>query len=170
MSSAVIENYIAGNFLSSEKLFTNTNPVHGSVVAMVAEADRKMVDNAVRAGRETSDGEWGAYSPEDRARLLHSVAAGIEKRFDEFVDAEAADTGKPDSRARTLDIPSVAVNFRFFANLDISSRPEASEMGTADGGGALNYSVRKPLGVVGVISPWDRLGGNALNFLGAENQ
>jgi aminomuconate-semialdehyde/2-hydroxymuconate-6-semialdehyde dehydrogenase len=155
VSSPVIENYIAGKFLSSERQFKNINPVDGSLVAMVAEADREMVDNAVRAGREALNGEWGSYRAEDRARLLHSVADGIEKRFDEFVDAEIADTGKPVSQARTLDIPRGAANFRFFANLVTSSGTESSEMGTTDGAGALNYSIRKPLGVVAVISPWN---------------
>jgi aminomuconate-semialdehyde/2-hydroxymuconate-6-semialdehyde dehydrogenase len=155
VSSPVIKNYVAGKFLSSEKLFQNTNPVDGSVVAMVAEAGREMVDYAVRAGREALNGTWGSYSVEDRARLLHAVADGIEKRFDEFVDAEIADTGKPVSQARTLDIPRGAANFRFFANLVTSTGTDSSEMSTADGNGALNYSVRKPLGVVAVISPWN---------------
>lgn len=155
VSSRLIKNYIAGEFLSSEKQFEDTNPADGSVVAMVAEADRKMVDNAVQAGRDALNGEWGYFSVEQRARLLHVVADGIEKRFDNFVDAEIADTGKPVSQARTLDIPRGVANLRFFANLVATSVTESSEMSTADGGGALNYSVRKPLGVVGVISPWN---------------
>ena len=155
MSPPVIKNYIAGKFLSSDKQFKNTNPVDGSLVAMVAEADREMVDMAVQAGREALKGDWGSSSAEDRAALLHAVADGIEKRFDDFVEAEIADTGKPVAQARTLDIPRGAANLRFFANLVTSSGTESSEMSTADGAGALNYSVRKPLGVVGVISPWN---------------
>jgi aminomuconate-semialdehyde/2-hydroxymuconate-6-semialdehyde dehydrogenase len=155
VSPPVIKNYIAGKFLSSDKQFKNTNPVDGSLVAMVAEADREMVDMAVQAGREALKGDWGSSSAEDRAALLHAVADGIEKRFDDFVEAEIADTGKPVSQARTLDIPRGAANLRFFANLVTSSGTESSEMSTADGAGALNYSVRKPLGVVGVISPWN---------------
>ncbi len=155
MNAPVIKNYIAGNFLTSEKQFEDINPVDGSMVAMVAEADREMVDKAVQAGREALAGEWGSSSAEERAALLHAVADGIESRFDEFVQAEIADTGKPVSQARTLDIPRAAANLRFFANLVTSTATESSEMQTADGVGALNYSVRKPLGVVGVISPWN---------------
>ncbi len=155
MNAPVIKNYIAGNFLTSEKQFEDINPVDGSMVAMVAEADREMVDKAVQAGREALAGEWGSSSAERRASLLHAVADGIENRFDDFVQAEIADTGKPVSQARTLDIPRGAANLRFFANLVTSSVTESSEMQTPDGGGALNYSVRKPLGVVGVISPWN---------------
>ena len=138
MNAPVIKNYVAGNFLTSEKQFEDINPVDGSVVAMVAEADREMVDKAVQAGREVLRGEWGSSSAEERASLLHAVADGIEKRFDDFVQAEIADTGKPVSQARTLDIPRGAANLRFFANLVTSSSTESSEMRTADGGGALN--------------------------------
>lgn len=155
VSSPVIKNYIAGKFVSSDKQFENINPVDGSLVAMVAEADREMVNDAVRAGREALRGGWGASSAEQRAALLHAVADGIEARFDDFVQAEIADTGKPVSQARTLDIPRGAANLRFFANLVTSTATESSQMSTTDGRGALNYSVRKPLGVVGVISPWN---------------
>ena len=155
MTSPVLNNYIAGEFLTSKKQFEDINPVDGSLVAMVAEADREMVDKAVESGHEALAGEWGAASAEQRAAILHAVADGIEKRFDDFVDAEIADTGKPVSQARTLDIPRGAANLRFFANLVATTSAESSEMSTADGSGALNYSVRKPLGVVGVISPWN---------------
>ena len=95
-----------------------------------------MVDKAVQAGRTALKGDWGSSSAEERAGLLHAVADGIEKRFDDFVDAEIADTGKPVSQVRTLDIPRGAANLRFFANLVATSGAESSEMSTADGGGA----------------------------------
>lgn len=155
VNTPAIKNYIGGKFLKSDKQFEDINPVDGSLVAMVSEADREMVDNAVQAGRDAMDGEWGASSAEERATLLHAVADGIDKRFDDFVAAEIADTGKPVSQARTLDIPRGAANLRFFANLVTSSTTDASQMRATDGSDVLNYSVRKPLGVVGVISPWN---------------
>lgn len=155
MNAPVIKNYVAGKSLASRKQFEDINPVDGSLVAMVAEADREMVDKAVRAAREALQGDWGGYPAGERARLLHAAADGIEERFDDFVAAEIADTGKPASQARTLDVPRAVTNFRFFADLVTSTGADASEMITTDGGGGLNYSVRKPLGVVGVISPWN---------------
>jgi aminomuconate-semialdehyde/2-hydroxymuconate-6-semialdehyde dehydrogenase len=155
VSTPEIKSYIGGKFLISGSKFEDINPVDGSLIAMVAEADAEMVDNAVRAGRAALNGPWGSASAEERAKLLHAIADGIERRFDEFVEAEIADTGKPISQARTLDIPRGVANFRFFANLVTSTGTEASEMSTTDGGRALNYSVRKPLGVVAVISPWN---------------
>lgn len=122
---------------------------------MVAEADREVVDQAVQAARDGLKGEWGSFPPERRAAMLHLVADGIEKRFDEFVNAEVTDTGKPVSQARALDIPRGAANLRFFANLVTTIGNESFEMSTADGGRALNYTLRKPLGVIGVIAPWN---------------
>ncbi len=150
-----IKNYVAGKFVASKTQFEDINPVDGSLIARVHEADRATVDRAVKAAREALSGAWGALAPAERGNLLNAVADGIERRFDDFVEAEIADTGKPLAQARTLDIPRGAANFRFFANLVASTGTECFEMGTPDGAGALNYSVQKPLGVVGVISPWN---------------
>lgn len=155
MDTPVFKNYVGGTFVASDQRFEDINPVDGSLVGLVEEAGEDAVDAAVSAARQAVDGDWGSSSPQDRARLLHRVADGIEERFDEFVAAEIADTGKPVAQARTLDIPRGAANLRFFADLVATSSAEASEMATPDGGRALNYSVRKPLGVVGIISPWN---------------
>jgi aminomuconate-semialdehyde/2-hydroxymuconate-6-semialdehyde dehydrogenase len=150
-----IKNYVAGKFVASKTRFEDINPVDGSLIARVHEADRATVDRAVKAAREALSGAWGALPLAERGNLLNAVADGIERRFDDFVEAEIADTGKPLAQARTLDIPRGAANFRFFANLVASTGTECFEMCTPDGAGALNYSVQKPLGVVGVISPWN---------------
>ncbi len=150
-----IKNYIAGEFVTSTSRFDDVNPVDGSLVGVVHEADRAIVDQAVQAAREALNGSWSSFSAAERAALLHKVADGIEARFDDFVSAEIADTGKPLTQARTLDIPRGAANFRFFADLVSTSGTECFEMSTPDGAGALNYSVQKPLGVIGVISPWN---------------
>ncbi len=149
------QSYVGGKFVSSDTHFEDVNPVDGTVVGLVAEASAEAVDAAVAAARAALAGEWGSASSAERSRLLHRIADGIERRFDDFVAAEIADTGKPVSQARTLDIPRGAANLRFFADLVTTSSTEASEMATPDGGRALNYSVRKPLGVVGIISPWN---------------
>ena len=85
----------------------------------------------------------------ERAGHLHRVADAIEKRFDCFVAAEVADTGKPIALASRLDVPRAAANFRVFADLLPTSGLESFQTETPDGKGALNYAVRKPLGVVG---------------------
>jgi aminomuconate-semialdehyde/2-hydroxymuconate-6-semialdehyde dehydrogenase len=121
----------------------------------VPEADAATVDQAVCAAREAFRGEWGALDVGARARLLHAVADGIEARFEEFVAAEMADTGKSLSQARNIDIPRGAANFRVFADLARARAGECFETTTADGQRAISYTVHKPHGVIAVISPWN---------------
>ncbi|MCH7637567.1 MAG: 2-hydroxymuconic semialdehyde dehydrogenase [Proteobacteria bacterium] len=150
-----IKNYVAGQFVTSKKQFDDINPVDGSLVGRVHEADKATVDDAVAAAREALQGPWGMLTVADRTALLEKVADGIDARFDDFVAAEIADTGKPLSQASTLDIPRGSANLRFFAGLVRSIHGERFETQTPDGAGAINYTVQKPLGVVGIISPWN---------------
>jgi aminomuconate-semialdehyde/2-hydroxymuconate-6-semialdehyde dehydrogenase len=91
--------YINGQFLGSARQFAKINPVDGTVVAQVHEADRAMVDAAVRAAKAALKGPWGKMPLQARVDLLRKVADGIDKRFDDFVAAEVADTGQPVSLA-----------------------------------------------------------------------
>lgn len=150
-----IQNYIDGRFVSGERDFADVNPADGTVIAQVTEAGKAQVDEAVHAARRALSGEWGRLGVRERAARLHRVADAIEKRFDCFVQAEVADTGKPVSLASKLDVPRAAANFRVFADLVKMSGLESFQTETPDGAGALNYAVRKPLGVVGVITPWN---------------
>jgi aminomuconate-semialdehyde/2-hydroxymuconate-6-semialdehyde dehydrogenase len=100
-------------------------------------------------------GEWGSMPVGKRLDLLATVADGIMERFDDFLEAEIRDTGKPVSWAKAIDIPRGAANFRLFANLVRNVPNESYRTDTPDGAGALNYALRVPLGVVGVICPWN---------------
>ena len=150
-----LQHYVDGAFVGSEVTFSNINPVDGTLIAEVCEADASTVDHAVRAAQAALKGPWGKLSVQERAAVLHKVADGIQARFEEFVEAEVADTGRPVHQARTLDIARAIANFRTFADLAKTANTDLFEMATADGAGALNYTVRKPLGVIGVISPWN---------------
>ncbi|PXY23125.1 2-hydroxymuconic semialdehyde dehydrogenase [Prauserella coralliicola] len=150
-----VRNHIDGEFTLSARTFANTSPVTGKILGEVSEAGRDDVDAAVAAARAALNGPWGRTSELDRAAVLRRVADEIERRFDDLVAAEVADTGKPVSQARTLDIPRGAANFRAFADM-VSTVPGESFLTPAPGGGkALNYAVRKPVGVVAVIVPWN---------------
>ena len=151
----LIQNYIDGRFVPGKREFTDVNPADGTVIAQVAEADEAQVDEAVQSARRALRGEWSRLGVRERAARLHKVADAIEKRFDCFVQAEVADTGKPVSLASKLDVPRAAANFRVFADLVKLSGLESFQTETPDGTTALNYAVRKPLGVVGVITPWN---------------
>src|SRR5713226_9058122 len=97
--------YINGRFVGGGKQFAKINPVDGSVVAQVHEADRAMVDEAVRSAKAALKGPWGRMALQARVDLLRKVAEGIEKRFDDFVVSAVAVTGKPFALATHLDIP-----------------------------------------------------------------
>jgi aminomuconate-semialdehyde/2-hydroxymuconate-6-semialdehyde dehydrogenase len=148
-------NYVDGRFLDSGRRFANITPVTGEQFGEVVEADRATVDAAVAAARAALAGEWGRMSPRDRCELLKAVADAIERRFDDFVQAEMLDTGKSLQQARSIDIPRAAANFRVFAELAMARSGECFDSHTADGQRALNYTLQRPLGVVAVISPWN---------------
>jgi aminomuconate-semialdehyde/2-hydroxymuconate-6-semialdehyde dehydrogenase len=150
-----IRNFIDGAFVATGKTFEKRSPVDGRVIALVHEAGQAEVDAAVQAARAALKGPWGKLTVTERAELLYAVADGINRRFDEFLAAECADTGKPMSLARHIDIPRGAANFKVFADVVKNVPTEFFETPTPDGKGALNYAVRRPVGVVGVICPWN---------------
>ena len=152
-----IQNFIAGEYVAAQngRQFEKRSPVDGQLIARVSEAGQPEVDAAVRAARAALDGPWGKLQPAERGDMLYAVANEINKRFDLFLDAEVADTGKPVSLAKHLDIPRGAANFKVFADTIKNVSTEFFEMATPDGTGAINYAVRRPVGVVGVICPWN---------------
>jgi aminomuconate-semialdehyde/2-hydroxymuconate-6-semialdehyde dehydrogenase len=147
-------NYVGGRWVESARLFEDINPADGSPVAMVHEADAATVDEAIRSGHTALKGAWGRTSSTERAALLQRVADEIDRRREDFLVAEVADTGKPVTMASTVDIPRGAANFRVFADI-LKTTPLDCFRTDLPGGYALNYAARKPLGVVGVISPWN---------------
>ena len=148
-------NFIGGEYVRSARTFEDRNPVDGSLVAHVAEAGQVEVDAAVHAAREALSGPWGRLTPGERAELLRAVADGIEARFDAFLAAEIADTGKPHKLASRLDIPRGAANFRIFADLVKNAGSELFESTAPDGRPTLNYTKRRPKGVIAVVCPWN---------------
>ena len=107
----LLHSYIDGDFVPGTREFPDVNPADGNVVASVTEASREMVDTAVAAARRALTGPWGAMGVRERAAILYKIADGIERRFDWFVQAESADTGKPIALAARLDVPRAAANF-----------------------------------------------------------
>ena len=100
-------------------------------------------------------GPWGKLSVDARVALLYKVADRINERFEDFVEAEARDTGKPKSLARHIDVPRGAANFKIFADVIKNVPTEAFRFEGPDGSQATNIAHRTPKGVVAVISPWN---------------
>ena len=148
-------NFIDGRFVPTGKLFDNRCPVDNRVVSRVHEAGKAEVDAAVAAARRALSGPWAKLGVQQRAEMLYAVADEINRRFDDFLQAEVADTGKPVSLASHLDIPRGAANFKIFADTVKNVATEFFEAPTPDGRGMINYALRVPKGVVAVICPWN---------------
>ncbi|MEE2829992.1 MAG: aldehyde dehydrogenase [Myxococcota bacterium] len=144
--------YIDGAFVASANgaSFANHNPATGEKLADVARGDAGSIDQAVQAARAALKGPWGSTSSAERADLLDAIADALEARSDELVALESADTGKPVGLAGSVDIPRAVSNFRFFAGA-----VRHTETGCHPMEGALNYTPRRPVGVLGLITPWN---------------
>jgi aminomuconate-semialdehyde/2-hydroxymuconate-6-semialdehyde dehydrogenase len=149
--------FINGEFTqgTTGKFYDNFCPVDGSRIGSVPEGGKAEIDAAVKAARAAMEGPWGKMTLNERAALLNKVAAEINRRFDEFLEAECLDTGKPMSLASHIDIPRGAANFTMFIDVAKTVSSECFPMDTPDGAGALNYGLRRPRGVIAVISPWN---------------
>ncbi len=154
-AAPVLRNFVNGSFMDGAAVFDKTSPVDGRLVAVVHEADAAVVDAAVRSGRAALDGPWGRSTWPERAALLRRIADRIDERFDDLLAAEVADTGKPVALARDLDVARAAGNFRSFADTVAAAGMDAFLTELPDGRRALNYAVRRPLGVVAVVVPWN---------------
>jgi len=151
----LLRHFVDGSFVGGEKTFPKVSPVTGETIFEVAEADESTVDAAVGAARRALHGPWGRMGEQERAAVLRRIADELERRFDDLVIAEVGDTGKSVNQARNLDIPRGAANFRAFADIVTAAPTESFTTVTATGGRALNYAVRKPVGVVAIVVPWN---------------
>lgn len=147
-----IQHLINGEFVGSAsgRMFDDINPATGKVIARVHEGGKAEIDAAVTAARTALKGPWGKMPVEERMALLVKIAEGIQARAEEFAQAESADNGMPISLARSAAVPRGSANFTQFAEHFKYVATETWEMD-----GALNYSLRRPLGVIGIISPWN---------------
>ncbi|HEY2403004.1 MAG TPA: 2-hydroxymuconic semialdehyde dehydrogenase [Steroidobacteraceae bacterium] len=157
MFNLTFAHFIRNEFLTGQsgRQFEKRSPVDGSLVGLVPEGGATEVNLAVDAAQAALQGPWKRLTLTQRVTLLEAVAAEIDRRADDFIDAEVQDTGKPRSLASHLDIPRGAANFRVFADVIKNVPTECFEMATPDGRMALNYAIRVPRGVVAVICPWN---------------
>ncbi|RMG14518.1 MAG: aldehyde dehydrogenase [Planctomycetota bacterium] len=147
-----VDNWIGGRPTPPEggERLDDLAPATGEVLARIPRSGPADVEAAVEAARGALDGAWGRSSVEERARLLEAVADRLEARADELAALESTDTGKPLALAREVDIPRAVANFRFFAG---AVRHHADAFHPMQR--AINYTLRQPLGVVGLITPWN---------------
>lgn len=147
-----IKNFINGQFIDPicGQYIDNFEPATGKVYSLIPDSDEKDIEMAVLAA-EKAFPIWSKMSIEERSQIMIRISEGIEKRMDEFVRAESRDNGKPEKLAAHVDIPRAVSNFHFFATGILHF---ASESHSMEGVG-VNYTTRKPIGIVGCISPWN---------------
>src|SRR4051794_22192360 len=123
-------------------------PATERVLAEVPRAGAEEVDAAVARAKAAAPA-WRAVAPGDRARLLRSVAETVEGRLEELAQLEARNAGKPINDARG-EMGMVRDTFAYYA-----AAPERNTGETIPVPGGVAMTFREPLGVVGLITPWN---------------
>ncbi len=144
-------NFIDGVFVDAVdgETLPNVNPATGQEIGTIARSKKADVEVAAHAAMRARK-DWASRSMLERADLLDRMADGLEQRMEEIAQRESRDTGKPLALARRVDAQRSIDNFRFFADFARQQEPEVFEM--AD---ATNIVHRNPIGVVGLITPWN---------------
>lgn len=148
-----ILNYIDGNLVEpiGKQQLDNTEPASGKVYGKLPKSDADDVQRAVEAA-EKAFPKWKNTTAQYRGELLQKIADLILANAKTLAEAESKDNGKPISLAANIDIPRAADNFSFFAKAITQFSSEAHE---SLGLQSINFTLRKPLGIVACISPWN---------------
>ena len=143
---------------ASGKTFPATDPANGQTLTEVALGQGEDIDRAVRAARRAFDaGPWPSMKPNERERLLWRIGDMLSERAEEFGQLEALDNGKSAGIATAVDVAWSADIFRYYAGW--ATKIEGStinvSMPFAPGGEFHGYTLREPVGVCGLIVPWN---------------
>ena len=145
---------IDGQWVETAKQFDTSNPATGEVLTQIASASAEDVDRAVAAARKAFDdrsGPWRKMSASERGRLIWRLADLLEKNIDEFAELETLDNGKPIFESRYVDMPMVIDVLRYYAGW--ATKIHGETVNTFET--AFTYTLREPVGVVGMIVPWN---------------
>ncbi|CAN6220942.1 unnamed protein product [Urochloa humidicola] len=146
--------FINGCFVDavSGRTFETRDPRTGDVIATVAKGDKEDVDLAVKAARDAFDhGEWPRMSGSERGRIMTRFADLVEQHGGELAALESLDAGKHPGVTRAVDIGNAAGSLRYFAGAADKIHGETLKMGRQ----LQSYTLREPLGVAGLIIPWN---------------
>ncbi|MDN6746486.1 MAG: 5-carboxymethyl-2-hydroxymuconate semialdehyde dehydrogenase [Brevibacterium sp.] len=148
-----IRHYINGEFVDSidGEQFDVINPVTNEPYIKAASGKEADIDAAVASAKQAFDeGPWPTMLPRERARVLNKIADIAETRSQELAEMESFDSGLPITQAKG-QANRAAENFRFFADLIVAQVDDAFKVP----GRQANYVNRKPIGVAGLITPWN---------------
>lgn len=151
MSEIKVMNYIGGEFCeaSGGQRIEDIGPMDGKIIATIPRSSADDVFRAVQSAKSAQK-NWAALTLGERANWLHKIADKMQENIEEIARLESLDTGKPWDVALNVDASRSVNNFRFFADFSKNIDDLKFEMDDAS-----NYVLRKPLGLVGLISPWN---------------
>ncbi len=146
-----IKNLIGGQLCppADETYLDNVNPALGQVYSLVPDSGPADVEAAVQSARAAFPA-WSKSTEAERAVVLNRIADLVDRDREKLVRAETDDNGKPLKLARAVDMPRVSTNLRFFAGMAQGFASQSHAMPDA-----INYTLRRPIGVVACISPWN---------------
>jgi acyl-CoA reductase-like NAD-dependent aldehyde dehydrogenase len=148
--------FIGGRWVDSAegKTFDSIDPATGEVLARVAEAGGEDVDRAVAAARKSFETRvWRDLPPAERAKVLWAIGDKIEEHAQELAELDSLDNGKPINEMLLVDVPLSAATFRYYAGW--ATKLDGATQQTSFPGSFLSYTLREPIGVVGLIIPWN---------------
>ncbi len=145
--------FIEGEFVDpqSETTFASVNPATGEEIAQVAHGNADDVDRAVRAAHKAHEsGVWRDKPAAERSLILNRFADLLEKNLPELAALETQDNGKPINESTFVDLPMAIDNYRYYASAARFVNGQALPIP-----GAMAYTLKEPLGVCGLIVPWN---------------
>ena len=145
---------IDGQWVEGGRRFDTINPASGEKLTEIVEASGDDVDRAVAAARrafEDRGGPWRKMSASERGRLIWQLADLVEKNLEELAELETLDNGKPIFESRYVDMPMVVDVLRYYAGC--ATKIHGETVNTLES--AFTYTLREPVGLVGLIIPWN---------------
>ncbi|MCP3026522.1 5-carboxymethyl-2-hydroxymuconate semialdehyde dehydrogenase [Halobacillus sp. A5] len=148
-----VQLYINGEFVNAEsqEIFANINPFTNEKINNVASGGKEDIQKAAAAARRAFKGEWGKMKQSERLAFVYKIADLIDEHVEELAPLEAYDTGLP-LRITKKMVSRASQNFRFYAEM-VSSRMVGDAYKVDNE--FLNYTIHKPVGVAGLITPWN---------------
>ncbi|WP_433521321.1 aldehyde dehydrogenase family protein [Nocardia pseudovaccinii] len=147
--------YIDGKWSDAQRNLVDINPATGQQITEFGAADAGDVHSAVQAARTAFDNHWSRSKPSVRVDLLNRIADLCTRDAGVLAGLEALDIGKPLAQAAGLDVPMAIATFRHFAGWADKITGKTIPTDGYFGADTLSYTVRHPIGVLGIIVPWN---------------
>lgn len=153
---ATAELFLDGEFVSGGGgTFTTLNPSTGAPLAQIASATPQDVDAAVASATAAFQGGWAEIPPSGKGVLINRLADLVERDATRLATLESLDVGVPNGLAQMLFIPNLIANLRYYAGWADKINGEQVSNDGYMGRPTHAYTLRQPIGVVGVIVPWN---------------